>query len=229
MRLSITRPKAAYSSFCATSTLSGIVVVFFQMLLLYWAFGLRGATLFVLVPLLGTIASAIPVRKTIQKVETEAPRTWRNAVANVGVATILGIATIAGVTPYVRSLFAAMIIASLAAALSDTLSHELGLRFGGTPRLITSFRKVAPGVHGAVSAFGSLVAILTAFAFGGTAAALGLIPSNEILAVALSAIVGNLVDSILGATFERRGWLGNDLVNFACVLSASILVLLLVR
>ena len=229
MRLSITRPKAAYSSFRATSTLSGIVVVFFQMLILYWAFGLRGATLFVLVPVLGTIASAIPVRKTIEKVETEAPRNWRNAVANVGVATILGIATIAGVTRYVRNLFAAMIVASLAAALSDTLSHELGMRFGGTPRLITSFRKVAPGVNGAVSGFGSFVAIVTAFGFSGTAAALGLIPANEILAVTLSAIVGTLVDSILGATFERRGLLGNDLVNFACVLSASILVLLLVR
>jgi uncharacterized protein (TIGR00297 family) len=229
MRLSITRPKAAYLSVCATATLSGIVVVFFQMLILYWAFGLRGATLFVLVPVLGTVASAIPVRKTIEKVETEAPRSWRNAVANVGVATILAVATIASVTPYVRNIFAAMVVTSLAAALSDTLSHELGLRFGGTPRLITSFRKVAPGVNGAVSGFGSLVAILTAFVFSGTAAALGLIPSNEILAVTLAAIVGNLVDSLLGATFERRGWLGNDLVNFVCVLSASILVLLLIR
>jgi len=199
------------------------------MLVLYRAFGLGGAILFALVPILGTIASMVRDQKTIKAGDKQSPRNWRNAVANAGIATILGIATIVGVTPRVRSIFAAMIAASLAATLSDTLSHELGVTFGGTPRLITSFRKVTPGINGGVSAFGSFVALLTAFVFSGIAAALGLIPPKEILAVGLSAIVGNLVDSILGATVERRGWIGNNLVNFACVLSASIFVLLLVN
>jgi uncharacterized protein (TIGR00297 family) len=126
-------------------------------------------------------------------------------------------------------IFAAMIVASFTAALSDTLSHELGASFGGTPRLITSFQQVSPGVNGAVSVFGSLVAVLTAFAYPGIAATLGLINSKQIVAVGVSAIAGNLVDSILGATIEKRGWIGNNLVNLACVLSASVLVFFLVR
>jgi uncharacterized membrane protein len=35
------------------------------------------------------------------------------------------------------------------------------------------------------------------------------------------AIFGLLFDSLLGATFERKGWLNNDSVNFLSTASAS--------
>jgi uncharacterized membrane protein len=37
----------------------------------------------------------------------------------------------------------------------------------------------------------------------------------------LGAIAGLFVDSLLGATAERRGWLNNDGVNFLSTLAAS--------
>jgi uncharacterized membrane protein len=46
-----------------------------------------------------------------------------------------------------------------------------------------------------------------------------------------AACAGLLFDSVLGATIEERGWLGNDLVNFSSTLFAAGLpyVWLLVR
>jgi uncharacterized membrane protein len=42
--------------------------------------------------------------------------------------------------------------------------------------------------------------------------------------IALAAGAGGLFfDSFLGATMERRGWIGNDLVNFASTLFAAVL------
>jgi uncharacterized membrane protein len=40
--------------------------------------------------------------------------------------------------------------------------------------------------------------------------------------VALAAILGLLVDSLLGAIFERRGWLNNDGVNFLSTLVSAL-------
>jgi uncharacterized membrane protein len=52
------------------------------------------------------------------------------------------------------------------------------------------------------------------------ALALGLSPGKAFCA-GLGAIAGLFVDSLLGATAERRGWLNNDGVNFLSTLAAS--------
>ena len=41
--------------------------------------------------------------------------------------------------------------------------------------------------------------------------------------IVLSGAIGNLTDSILGASLERKGWLGNDMVNFLNTLAAGLL------
>jgi uncharacterized membrane protein len=38
----------------------------------------------------------------------------------------------------------------------------------------------------------------------------------------VGACAGLFFDSLLGATVERRGWLGNDLVNFCSTLFAAL-------
>jgi uncharacterized membrane protein len=41
----------------------------------------------------------------------------------------------------------------------------------------------------------------------------GLAPAGQIAIIILAGFFGTLVDSLLGAVFERRGWLDNNLVN----------------
>jgi uncharacterized membrane protein len=41
----------------------------------------------------------------------------------------------------------------------------------------------------------------------------------------VGAIGGLFVDSLLGATAERRGWLNNDAVNFVSTVAASVLAI----
>lgn len=218
--------KSAIQRFRETSTPSGVLAVSIQLLIFYWALDLSGAFIFFLVPVIGTISS-IASKNAKGGESNVSPRSWQNAVANAGIATISAALIAIDVWPSWHRILGAVIIANLTAALSDTLSHELGIMRGRAPRFILSLRTVPPGTNGAVSLFGSAVGIITALVFPSIAAALGMIQSSDILLASLSAIVGNAVDTIVGATVEARGWVGNNTVNFCCVLSATISLLIL--
>ena len=118
----------------------------------------------------------------------------------------------------------AMILMSLAAlveATADTVSSEVGQAFGGRPVMITTLRRVAPGTDGAVTLLGSLAGI----AGGAFVAAVGMwalrLSVIDGVIAFLAGTIGLFFDSLLGATVERRGWLGNDLVNFFSTLFAA--------
>ena len=118
-------------------------------------------------------------------------------------------------------------LAALAEAAADTVSSEVGQILGGEPRLLTSFARVPHGTDGAISPVGTLAgaaasAIVTLTGFF----AFGLGFDRTLFAVCAGAgVAGFLIDSLLGATLERSGWLDNDLVNFLSTLSAAALAL----
>jgi uncharacterized protein (TIGR00297 family) len=117
-------------------------------------------------------------------------------------------------------------IAALAEAAADTVSSEIGQAVGGPAWLITGLRRVPAGTDGAVSVVGTMAGIAAAIAIVGVSAlhhglgssALG---SSKAL-VFVAACAGLFFDSLLGATVERRGWVGNDLVNFASTLFSAV-------
>lgn len=218
------RLNSMYRRFRETSSPSGILAVGLQATLFYIVFHWAGPILLLTVATTGTLASMFRNRK--QPGIGKEPRTWRNAVANAGIATMLSMALLLPRTDIWRPPLAAAFVASLAATLSDTMSHELGVIFGGVPRLITSWRKVEPGENGGVTMLGTLIGIITALGLAGVASTLRLIPASRIIGVSAAAFIGNLFDSLLGATIERKGWIGNDGVNFCCVACATILTIL---
>ena len=102
----------------------------------------------------------------------------------------------------------------MATAAADTCSSEVGKAYGRRTFLITSLRPVAPGTEGAVSLEGTLGGLpgrARSWRFTGTA--FGLYGAREAVLVGVAGLLGSLAESVLGTVAERRGWMGNDLLN----------------
>lgn len=123
----------------------------------------------------------------------------------------------------------AIALAALAEAAADTVSSELGQVLGGTPRMLTTFRRVPPGTDGGISVAGTLAGV---FAAGMVAAAGTWAVQGGIAMLVISwagGVFGLFFDSLLGATVERRGRLNNDAVNFLSTASAAAFAALLMK
>ena len=146
-------------------------------------------------------------------------------LANGGVAGILGLAAI--IFPGFRQVLTIMIACSLSAATADTISSELGSLYGKNFLNIITFRADRRGENGVVSiegfVFGILGSSLVAIAYGITEE----FRWKDMLIIVIAGTIGNLVDSVLGATLERNGKIKNDGVNFLNTFSASIFALIL--
>jgi len=161
-------------------------------------------------------------------------RSASQVIANLSIASLsvsyLGLAVISGGTgPFMGSMFKIpmmlMCLAALAEATADTVSSEIGQAFGGTPVMLVSLKRVAAGTDGAITLLGTVagavggcvVAIVGAWAMH--------LHAREAWVAAGAGVAGLFFDSLLGATVERRGWVGNDLVNFSSTAFAAILAL----
>ncbi|MEO6802187.1 MAG: DUF92 domain-containing protein [Granulicella sp.] len=110
-------------------------------------------------------------------------------------------------------LFAAC-VAALAEATADTVSSEMGQALGGRTLLITSWREVPAGTDGGISIAGTTLGAAAAGVIVLVMALVGAMTFEMGMVVFGAGVTGLVFDSWLGATVERRGWLGNDLVNF---------------
>ncbi|QLK27465.1 DUF92 domain-containing protein [Natrinema zhouii] len=148
--------------------------------------------------------------------------------AAIGVVAVLGYAASdAGLLPREPELFLFAFAGSIATAMSDTLSSEIGSVFE-RPRLITTLEPVDPGTDGGVTWQGELAGVVGAAVVA--AIAYGFFPEVELLGAAIivaAGIAGMTVDSLLGATLEGSV-LGNQGVNFLATLSGALVSALLV-
>jgi uncharacterized protein (TIGR00297 family) len=126
-----------------------------------------------------------------------------------------------------ETLMLAMALAALAEAAADTVSSEIGQVLGGRPRMITTMRAVEPGTDGAVSVTGTLAGLVAAAIVAGTGSWAMRSGWSLFWLSSAGAVFGLVFDSLLGATFERKGWLNNDAVNFLSTASAAAFTLLL--
>lgn len=125
------------------------------------------------------------------------------------------------------SAFFTIALAALAEAAADTVSSELGQVFSTHPRMITNLRRTDPGTDGAISLGGTFAGTFAA-AIVAAAGSLALHGGLSMMAVSWAGgVFGLFFDSLLGATWEQRGALNNDAVNFLSTASAAAFALVL--
>ncbi len=143
--------------------------------------------------------------------ENKGRRTAGQVLANGGVAALLG--ALSWWQPTHSPVFNLMMAGSFAAATADTLSSELGMVYGRRFYNILTFKKGQRGLDGVVSLEGTLIglvgAILIAIVYS-----VGFGWGLSFCWIVLAGFTGNLVDSVLGASVERKGLIGNNWVNF---------------
>ncbi len=125
-------------------------------------------------------------------------------------------------------LFLTAFVASIATALGDTMASEVG-KTAEKVYLITNFKRVEPGVSGGVSIVGEIAAFIGCMIVCISAVLLRIVNFKLATIAFLAGFIGVHVDSILGATLEKRGYLNNAGVNFFATLSSGLFCYLLLR
>ena len=139
-------------------------------------------------------------------------RSWREALANSLAGAFFSLLVI---TTHHERAFLIALIAAFAEATGDTISSEIGQYLSDRAYLITTFKPVRAGEDGGVSLAGSLAGLLASVVVVALGFALGLCGPGGAARALAAAVAGNLLDSVLGATAERRGLVTNGIVNFA--------------
>jgi len=147
-------------------------------------------------------------------------REGRNAwqiLANLAVAALGSVAFSASGN---RILLVA-VAAALAEAATDTVASEIGQYRGPDARLITTWERVPPGTDGGITIPGSIAGLAAGLVIAAVATVGGMLPQTQLWIPVAAGFVGMLIDSILGATFQRRGWISNQTVNLFATLAAA--------
>lgn len=148
-----------------------------------------------------------------------------------------------------RALLAVAAVGALAAAGADTWATEIGTLVRGRPWSLRTRTRVPVGTSGAITAAGTVAALVGAFALAAAAAVLGVIPHDSVPAAAAGGFAGAFGDTLLGAWAQSRRWcpacqatteqhvhscgtrtsvagglglLDNDVVNLACTLIGAL-------
>lgn len=130
--------------------------------------------------------------------------------------------------PKGREVLLVAFVASFSTKLSDTCASEVGKAYGRRTFLITTLQPVPRGTEGAVSLEGTLAGLLGAALIAVLGWGLGLIGVIAVPICIFAAFLGNLVESIVGATLqERYTWLSNEVANVINTATGALLALLM--
>ncbi len=214
---------AGLAFFLRSVDVSGVLVGTLLGTLIYASAGLSGWLLLLAFFVLGTAATKLGyARKAAARLAQEkgGRRGARHAIANTGVAAIC--AFFAASTGQ-ASIYLPAFAAAFATAAGDTMGSEIGQLWGRRTFLITTWRPVPRGTDGAVSLEGTLAGLLASALVAMLGAGLGLYSFWAAGLITLAAFLGTLLESLVGATLEQRGWLDNEAVNFFNTLCGALL------
>jgi uncharacterized protein (TIGR00297 family) len=210
------RAKIADVSALLSAALLGVLIIVFGGLpwfLLLLAFFILGG---------GFTRYKYKYKKSIGIAQSkEGIRSYENVFSNSTAALVLAIAS--GIFPEHSLPIIYAYLGTVATATGDTLASEIGTTAKGRPRMITTLKLSEPGADGAVSLLGELASIFGSAVIGLLAYALG-VSDNLLLSVLIATaggFFGTNVDSLLGATLQKRGMLSNSGVNFLATFAGA--------
>jgi uncharacterized protein (TIGR00297 family) len=194
---------------------SGAAMGFLMGALIYMGYGYKTFLVLLAFFVLGTVATRLGYARKAARGVAEGrrgARSWREATANTLAAAFFSILVI---TTHYEAAFLVAFIAALAEAAGDTISSEIGQWLSGRAYMITTFKPVPAGQDGGISVAGTLAGMSASVVIVAVTYVLGLCRPGTAVVALVAAGAGNLFDSYLGATIERRGLVGNGMVNFA--------------
>ena len=149
-------------------------------------------------------------------------RGYRNVFANgifaAAAAVLYGV--------FVQPVCIVLYVGCVATATADTMASEIGVT-GGIPYLITTLEKVPIGTNGGVTVTGELVALVGGFLVSMVALAFNVVTPWMAIVCTIAGFVGTNIDSLVGATLENRGYLGNAGTNFLATMGGGIVAVTL--
>jgi uncharacterized protein (TIGR00297 family) len=136
-------------------------------------------------------------------------------------------------------------IAALTEAATDTVASEMGqsvahsyvspssegdfIAKASTARLITTWRRVPSGTDGGITLIGTVAGLCGGLIIAVVATAGRMILLTDLWIPVAAGFAGMLIDSLLGATVQRRGWISNQSVNFLATLAAAALAVVMAK
>ena len=206
-------------------TSSGAIVGFAVSLALYYCIGPGAFAVLVAVFVITWLATRIGYANKEKRglAQDHRGRDVFQVLANLAASAACACAALTGA----KTLAAIAAIASLCEAAADTTSSECGEAWSDHAFLIVGFRRVPAGYNGAISLAGTLAGVIAAALVALVATLVGILTFRLAARAALAGFLGTVVDSVLGATLERRSLLSNNSVNFVSTLSAALIALLL--
>lgn len=192
---------------------SGALAGFLLGIAIYMGYGWKTFSVAALFFILGSGATRLGyVKKARRGVAEErgGARSWREALANTLAGAFFSILVI---TTHHEVAFLAAFVAAFAEAAGDTVSSEVGQWLSPRAYLITNLRPVPAGENGGISFAGSASGLTASAGVAGLGFGLKLCGMKITLIAFVAAMVGNILDSVLGATLERRGLVTNGVVN----------------
>ncbi|MET0243832.1 MAG: DUF92 domain-containing protein [Flavitalea sp.] len=202
-------------------TLAGGVAGGIFAALIFYGVGLAGIALLGAFFVLGTIVTSAGKKQKSALGATDNPSGTRNVYqvgANGGMAAILGMTAI--LYPAFSPQILLFISCAFSAATADTVSSELGVLYGKNFRNIINLKPDQRGENGVVSIEGFLSGIAGSVCISVIYGCFAGFAVHELIIIIVAGTIGNIIDSVLGATFERRGLIGNNAVNFLNTLAA---------